>query len=412
VPKIAKRTLTAKTVKALKCRHPGGSWYADREMRGFYAVVYASGNVHFRARYKALSGARRNMDIGPLGVLTVEEAREAARQVLAAATRGEDPAGDRQRQREVPTFAAWRETYLLRVGREKKRPDGDERYLRIVPDSWEKRPINAVTQGDVQAARKIVADDARQVHRKKLAELAKNDIIREEDPLSGHATGNRFLASVAACFAAAVKDGLIPANPAAGVKPFKEHAPRARVFSDEELTRLLTALDKEDETIRAAFALLIEVGLRLSEVLNARWEDLEEEAKVLRLKSPKSGTPQVVPLTASLAARLLQLQKTSKSLYIIAGEKPDAPRADLKGPWTRLKKKASLSGVTLHDLRRTAGLAIARLAGLHVASRVLRHRDIRVTQSIYSPLGLGELREALERRAAVLPFAEKKKGAR
>jgi len=409
VPKIAKRTLTARTVKALKCRHPGGSWYADRELRGFYAVVYP-GATHFRARYKTPSGVRRNMDIGQLGVLTVEEAREAARQVLAAATRGEDPAGDRQRQREVPTFAAWRETYLARVRRQKKRPEVDEGYLSDVPGSWEKRPLNGISTGDVQAARKRVADDAREVHREKLAELAKKGTVREEDPLAGHATGNRFLASVAACFAAAVKDGLIPASPAAGVKAFTEAPPRERVFSDEELTRLLQALEDEDETIQAAFALLIEVGLRLSEVLKAKWEDADLESKVLRLKSPKSGSPQTVPLTAGLAARLLLLQKTSKSIYIIAGEKPDAPRRDLKKPWVRLKKKAKLTGVTLHDLRRTAGLAIARLAGLHVASRVLRHRDIKITQAIYSPLGLGELREALERRAEVLPYVEKKSG--
>lgn len=408
MPKIAPRTLTAKTVKALKCRHVGGTTYADRALPGFACVVYKSGRVHFRARYTTPSGVRRKVDVGLLGVLTVEEAREAARQILAAATRGADPAADRQKAKAVPTFSSWRETYLARVRRQKKRPEADEGYLSAVPASWEKRPLNAISTGDVQAARKKAADDARQAHRERLAGLAKEGVIREEDPLSGHATGNRFLASVAACFQAAMKDGLIPANPAAGVTSFQENAPRSRVLSDDELRRLLVALDEEEETIRAAFALSIEVGLRLSEVLHATWADADLEAKILRLKSPKAGVPQVVPLTAALAARLERLHETSKSTYIIAGAKHDAPRADLKKPWERLKAKANLSGVTLHDLRRTAGLAIARLAGLHVASRVLRHRDIKITQAIYSPLGLPELREALERRGELLPYTEKK----
>jgi len=51
--------------------------------------------------------------------------------------------------------------------------------------------------------------------------------------------------------------------------------------------------------------------------------------------------------------------------------------------------------VTIHDVRRTFGLHVTRTAGLHVASKLLRHSDIRVTQKVYAPLDLAELREAM-----------------
>lgn len=57
---------------------------------------------------------------------------------------------------------------------------------------------------------------------------------------------------------------------------------------------------------------------------------------------------------------------------------------------------ASPEGVTIHDLRRTFGLHIAQRAGLHVASKLLRHSDIRITERVYVPLGFEALREAIE----------------
>ena len=48
----------------------------------------------------------KRFTIGTYGVLTVEEARAAARKVLAAVTQGSDPAGDRQAKRREMTVSA------------------------------------------------------------------------------------------------------------------------------------------------------------------------------------------------------------------------------------------------------------------------------------------------------------------
>ena len=70
----------------------------------------------------------------------------------------------------------------------------------------------------------------------------------------------------------------------------------------------------------------------------------------------------------------------------------------------------------LHDIRKTFGLHVARAAGLAVASRLLRHSDVRVTERHYARLETDDLRVGLEKRAKLLTFPtegkQKKVGAK
>ena len=143
----------------------------------------------------------------------------------------------------------------------------------------------------------------------------------------------------------------------------------------------------------------------MSEVLHAKWEDMDLDQGLWRIPRPKSGRAQVQPLSPNSVVLLAQLPK--QSIYIIPGRKQDRPRSDLQKPWAFIKEKAKLKGVTIHDIRRTFGLQIAKAKGLHVASKLLRHSDIRVTERHYAPLGIDELREALVEREKVLPMRKK-----
>ena len=155
----------------------------------------------------------------------------------------------------------------------------------------------------------------------------------------------------------------------------------------------------------------MESGCRLSEILGLRWEDVDIDAGLLRLRSPKAGRPQVAPLSKHSIAMLKRLKHASA--YVVAGRDPEKPRADLKGPWERAidlaKNKApSIVDVHVYDLRRTTGLVISRTSGLHMASRVLRHGSVKTTERHYAPLDLESIREAVEKRQGALTF--KKKG--
>ena len=194
----------------------------------------------------------------------------------------------------------------------------------------------------------------------------------------------------------------LDANPAMKIKTFAEPPGRTTVLSEDELGRVLKAIDEiEDEHIRTAFHMLIQTGARKSEVLAAKWDDIDLEDRIWRIPSPKAGKPQVIPLPAEIAAMLTHLSREGD--YIIPGRNPGEPRKDLRRPWLKIQTDAEIPHVTMHDIRRTFGLRITRKAGLHIASKLLRHSDIRVTERHYAPLELEELRGALEPGEAAPP---------
>lgn len=377
----SKLKLTKRTIDALPPGPPKGAWTADSELPGFFLVSYPTSRVFF-VRYR-IGTLRRVVRVGLFGKLTAEQARDKAKELLAAAELGQDPAEDRRRAREMPTFGAWVKTYLERVRLTKKAPKVDERYLGKALEAWRARPLSAIEPEDVAELRQTLKATPTQA--------------------------NRWLASVRSCFSAAIRARHIKVNPAFGLEPFAEAPPRARVLSKDELEALLRAVDlEEDVHARAALKILVETGARLSEVLTAKWADFDLEAETWRIPSPKAGKPQVIPIAKTTAALLRKLPRVGP--YVIFGRTSGKPRRDLKGPWSRALERAGLTeaGIHVHDVRRTFGLHVAKEAGLHVASKLLRHGDVRITEKVYAPLGIDDLRAALEKRAPVLTFKAKK----
>ena len=82
------------------------TWIADDGKHGlgsgFGLRVYESGAKSYALRYRA-AGRLRFYTIGKASILTLDEARERARELLVRIGDGEDPAADRRRFRDVET---------------------------------------------------------------------------------------------------------------------------------------------------------------------------------------------------------------------------------------------------------------------------------------------------------------------
>ncbi len=410
--------LTKTFVDSLSTKMSGGIRYHDSLLPGFGVTVhpptkrYPEGKRTFWVVYGPRN-RRRRMTIGAYGVLTVEKARERARTILISVSNGRDPDTEERRKRETPLLRTWRDEYLVATRLRKKRPELDELYLRKAANRWGARPIDSIAPGEIEAAMQSIVEECGNQLEKKLAEAreAKDEVAiarLEAKKRPGVTSANRFLASVRACLQAAWRAGLITENPASKVRKFRENEPRARVLTEDEMKRLIMALGEEPSAfVKAAFRLLIETGARKSEVLRAKWEDFDLDAAtpLWRIPSPKAGNPQVVPLASRTVAMLRQLPRLGP--FVIPGRHPSKPLEDLRSPWIRLQERAELDGVTIHDLRRTFGLHAARAAGLHVASKLLRHSDVRITERVYAPLGIEDLAKAIEkaqRPAEVVQF--------
>lgn len=377
--------LTKTSIDGLSTSRKHGERFFDTEVKGFAVKVFPSGRKVFQVMAR-VSGRLREIKLGAFGVLTPAEARQKARSVLAEMAQGIDPGELRDQARKTPTFAKWVEEYLEHVATAKKAPELDQYYLGLAVKAFGQKRITDVTSSDIAKVR--------------------DRFIKEGKAVSA----NRFLASVRACMARAWRHPyqLIQDNPASHLRPGKDATPRDRVLTDEELGRLAAAIaDIEDPHIRTAFVLLVETGARTSEALNARWADVNLDAGVWRLPETKAGKAQLVPLTPGLVVYLKALPRVGEYLFPGREEDTHLSRSGLSKAWVRLRNAANLADVHLHDLRRTFGLYIARKASLDIASKLLRHSSVRVTERAYAPFGLDDLRPALEDGGRVIPFMRK-----
>ncbi len=121
--------------------------YFDSKQRGFLIEIRCSGRKTYYQRYCDERGRERQFKIGRADVLTTEQARRAARSILARAVLGENPQLRRQELRSIPSVAEFVGDKYLPFTKTYKRSWGtDETVLRIhVLPSLGKMALDEVT---------------------------------------------------------------------------------------------------------------------------------------------------------------------------------------------------------------------------------------------------------------------------
>jgi integrase len=212
---------------------------------------------------------------------------------------------------------------------------------------------------------------------------------------------------------AAVSDGLIPRNVAAGLKLPKLSREEIDPLNREEARRLLEAA--KGERLEALYMLALNTGMRLGELLALNWDDVDLEGEVLRVRrtltragkvyttgEPKTrNSRRVIRLTGAAVEALRghlprQLEEMGRmgSLYqpgglVFATEvgtivNPSNVRNRSLKP---LLKKAGLRPVRFHDLRHTcATLLLLKNVNPKIVSELLGHASVSITLDVYSHL--------------------------
>ena len=201
-----------------------GRWmtdYWDDQLPGFGVRVSKSGRKMFIVRYKGASGSKRRLNLGVYPVMSLAEARDQAREKLAAIAKGEDPQVEKVAEREAVTFGELANVYLERHAKIKKRRwKEDERILRVdLLPHWQSRK-------------------AKSLHRGEVSEIL-GAIVARGAPIMA----NRVKALISKIFNFGIGRGLVEHNPCLLVPMPARERPRERVLSEEEIRRLWRALN-------------------------------------------------------------------------------------------------------------------------------------------------------------------------
>lgn len=146
-----------------------------------------------------------------------------------------------------------------------------------------------------------------------------------------------------------------------------------------------------------------------------KWEHVSLERAEWRIPQTKADRPHVLPLPTPLLAALGNLTRQEGNPYVFVGQNA-SHRVNIKRAWNRIRTKAKILDVRLHDLRRTVGSWLSGSGeSLQLIGKVLNHSNISTTR-IYARLNLDPVRTALEQNAnkmllTVQKHCEKKNGA-
>ena len=197
--------------------------------------------------------------------------------------------------------------------------------------------------------------------------------------------------------------GLAPpgGNPCRLVLHYREGM-RERFLTEEEYRRIGRALCELEAgagaaaRAAAALRLLMLTGCRLGEVLTLRWDDIDRKAGELRLRDAKTGA-RMVPLTPTASRVLTEMRRVPRSPWVFAGSSPDRHLSQLTTYWHRVRSRADLEDVRIHDLRHSfASKALALGESLTMIGRLLGHTDVGSTAR-YAHLARGAEKVAVAR---------------
>ncbi len=375
----------------------------DAELRGFGVRTEPTGTKSFIVRYRpkgtGRSGTKRFWTIGRYGALTVDQARTRAKAVLGAVAAGEDPAAPGGPKDTPLTFAEAVDLFLAEHVTAKRKATTQRDYRWTLHSS-------ALSKLRKQAVVSITRADIARLH-----------VEMRETP----SQANRIIAVISSLYSFLEKRGLVPdgMNPTRKTEKYRENR-RERFLSSEELERLGAAIFEGETTglpwrldpekpqskhlvrqenqrtilsrdVAAAFRLLILTGARLREILHLRWENVDLERGLLLLPDSKTGRKTIVLNKPTMG--VLQ-SHDRQGPYVICGNDPNRPRADLKRPWELLCSRAGLVGVRIHDLRHTfASVGAGSSLGLPIVGKLLGHNQPQTTAR-YAHLDADPLRRA------------------
>ena len=364
--------LTARGVAALTSDGAPQAEYFDELTPGLALRVGRAGTKTWVVRYRA-NGRHRRLTLGRYPRLSLADARDAARDKLAAADSGEDPAAERAARRsDATTFRALADEVLeAKAGETREATQRERRRIvdtELLP-AWGGRPAASIRRRDVVQLVEAIAKRGAPV------------------------MANRTLALIKVIFNEGIDREFpgVEANPAARLKPTDEDG-RDRYLTRDEIKVVWDALAWEAPVTRTLFRFTLLTAARVGSVCAMRWADIDE-ADVWHIPAAafKGKRPHLVPLSAEALAVLEELRPLTGGMEHVFPGRSDGRVPHITSTnkaLQRIRRRTKLPTWTVHDFRTTfrthatraekpdhakdpAGMGVAP----HVADACLGHKE-------------------------------------
>lgn len=186
----------------------------------------------------------------------------------------------------------------------------------------------------------------------------------------------------------AIKElGWLHDNPLKGVKMPSSPRARDRIFSDDDIEKLLFTLGYDSSAtpktigarIGCAMLFAIETGMRAGEICALLWRDVHLDKSYLRVSGELVGAGKTdsarrdVSLSPEAMRLLKQLGTDEGSVFNLTTTQIDSN-------FRKAKSKALIDDLHFHDTRGTACTRLARKLNILELARMIGHKDLRMLQ--------------------------------
>jgi integrase len=405
---MAKGRITKRAVDTIKSGERD-TYLWDADLSGFGLKVTPVGSKVYLVQFRlgGRKGRTRRVTIGRHGSpWTPESARKEAKRLLGEVGAGRDPAEKRSQARRDLTIAELCDLYLAEGCTDKKPSTlatDRGRIERHIKPLLGRRKVASISGPDVRRFLQDVASG-------KTAADIKTGKRGRAIVEGGKGTATRTVGLLGGILTFAVEREIRPDNPVRGVKRFSDKK-YERFLSPPEMAQLGDALsaalqDGESPLAVAAIRLLVLTGARKSEILTLKWEYVDTERGCLRLPDSKSGA-KIIPVGAAALEALSDIARIEGNPYVLPGLE-GRHFVGLQKIWERIRKRAGLEDVRLHDLRHSfASVAVAGGDSLFLVGKVLGHQHASTTER-YAHIADDPLKAVADKTAAHIATAMKK----
>jgi len=375
MPKITKRLvdLTITTDKEIIV------W--DDEIKGFHCKVTPKGKKVYMLYYRAKNGKQRKPSIGIHGNITCDQARQIALEWMGEIAKGNDPYAqkleDKNNKIKAVTVKFISERYMQEHAPTKKPRSRieDERL-------WKLHILPILGNYDVREVTKV--------------EIGKLHASKIENMINA----NRILSLLSKAFNLAEVWGYRDegTNPCKHIKKYPEKS-RERFLKEDEIIRLFQILKEEEinaiEHISCinALRLLLLTGCRLTEILTLKWKYIDLKQHRINFPDSKTGKKSIY-ISDAVVEILNDIVQQENNPYVLYGKNNGEHLVNLQRAWRRIRKKADLEDVRIHDLRHSfASIGAASGLSLPIIGALLGHSQVQTTAR-YAHLVGDPLKEA------------------
>ena len=353
----------------------------DSVVTGFTLEIRSTGGKTYYFRYD-WEGRQKQFKIGRYGDITFAAAKKSAQRLRSEVTLGKDPAAAKSAAKAIPLYAELSAMHLADAKLTQRSYSTTEAYVRlhIIP-KWGRARLTDI--------------DGRAVA---------HWLAAKRDEGLAPATVIKIKAIFGRSFELGIRWGIAGCdkNPVRGVQSKPLNNARERFLSTEEAKRLLAAAAKSrNPQLASVVGLLLLTGMRVSELLSTRWENVKIDRRSLYIPTSKTGRSRHVPLAQAAVDIIERLPHVEGAEFLFPSPKDPAKHlTTIKHGWQTARDTADLPGLRIHDLRHSAASFMVNSGvDLFAVGKVLGHANV-ASSARYSHLANDTLLAAVEAGAA------------